>query len=66
MKLLARLNYARKNLPACEEHMVVGNAFGNLMCFDCGREVVLERGIWASNWYVIGRDEYLKERETEK
>ena len=45
--------------------MVIGTAFGNLMCFDCGREVVLSRGIWASNWYVEDKDEYLKRMKKE-
>ena len=65
MKILAWLNSARKTLPACEEHMVIGTAFGNLMCFDCGREVVLSRGIWASNWYAEDKDKYLERMKKE-
>ena len=65
MKLLAWLNSARKRLPACEEHRTIGTAFGNLMCFDCGREVVLERGGGDGNWYVRDKDEYLEEKKKE-
>ena len=48
--------------PACGEHLTVGIAFGKLICLDCVTEVVLERGMCASSWYVTSKDEYLKEK----
>ena len=50
--------------PACDEHLVIGVAIrGGLMCLDCGTEVVLERGIWASNWYATSTSEYFKKKK---
>jgi len=47
-----------------EEHMTIGTNFGQLECFDCGTEVILERGIWGGNLYVMGRDAYFRRKKT--